>query len=87
MEWKVAKESLTSLATDCLVVVHTQGGEALKGCIQQVDEALEHRISRLVTEGEVTGKLNETTFIHQLGEDPCQASIGFGVGEKRRAYP
>ncbi len=85
MEWKVTKEALTSLATDCLLVVHTQGEEALKGCTQEVDEALDHRISRLVTEGEITGKTRGSDTVHNWGKIPCQTPLGTGAGQEWRS--
>lgn len=82
MEWKVTKETLASLATDCLLVVHTQGEEALKGCTREVDEALDHRISRLVTEGEITGRYQEVTLVHNWGKVPAKRLLVLGLGKE-----
>ncbi|MFC4076586.1 leucyl aminopeptidase [Salinithrix halophila] len=82
MEWKVTKESLTSLATDCLVVFHTQDEESVKGCVGEVDEALDHRISQLITEGEVTGKYKEVTLLHNWGKIPAKRLLILGLGKK-----
>lgn len=81
MEWKVTGEALASLVTDCLLVVHTQGEEALQGCTREVDEALDHRISGLVTEGEITGKHGEVTLIHNWGKIPAKRLLVLGLGK------
>ncbi len=80
MEWKSTKEKLTSLVTDCLVVVHTQGRESLTGYAREVDEALDHRISGLISDGEITGKANEVTLLHNWGKIPAKRLLVLGLG-------
>ncbi|WP_169713688.1 leucyl aminopeptidase [Paludifilum halophilum] len=84
MEWKMAREPLMTLATDCLVVLHTQGGESLKGCAREADEALDHRISQLVTEGEVTGRYKEAVLVHNWGKIPAKRLLVLGLGKEEK---
>ncbi|QKG84811.1 leucyl aminopeptidase [Kroppenstedtia pulmonis] len=82
MEWKVTKEPLYTLATDCLVVIQTQGGESLKGCIRAMDEALDHRISQLMADGEITGRYQEVTMTHNWGKIPAKRLLILGMGKE-----
>lgn len=81
MEWKVTKEALATLVTDCLLVVHTEGEDSLQGCTQEVDAALDHRISGLVTEGEISGKYGEVTLVHNWGKIPAKRLLVLGLGK------
>ncbi|SDW07350.1 leucyl aminopeptidase [Marininema mesophilum] len=82
MEWRITKDPVTSLAVDCLLVIHTQGGESLKGCAKDVDTVLEHRLSQLVSDGEITGRFQETVLLHNWGKIPAKRVLVQGMGKE-----
>ncbi|PTM59281.1 leucyl aminopeptidase [Desmospora activa] len=82
MEWRMTKEPVERLATDGIVVVHTQGEEALKGCTRMLDEALDHRLSQLVSEGEITGRYREIRLVHNWGKIPAKRLLIVGLGKE-----
>ncbi|SFT04751.1 leucyl aminopeptidase [Marininema halotolerans] len=81
MDWKITKEPVISLAVDCLMVLHTNGGESIRGCAGDVDLALEHRLSQLISEGEITGHYQETVLIHNWGKIPAKRLLVLGLGK------
>ncbi|SEN07729.1 leucyl aminopeptidase [Lihuaxuella thermophila] len=85
MEWKITKEPLESLATDAIIVFHSQGGESVQGYARKVDKALDYRISSLISEGEITGELGEITILHNWGKIPSGRVIISGLGKEDRA--
>ncbi|MDR6224858.1 leucyl aminopeptidase [Desmospora profundinema] len=82
MEWRITKEPLDKLAVDGVVVVHTQEEESLKGCTRVLDEALDYRLSQLVSEGEITGKYREVTLVHNWGKIPSKRLLVLGLGKE-----
>lgn len=81
MEWKVTQEPLTQLAVDGVVVLHTEGGEAVREDVRAVDEVLDFRISRLIADGEITGKYGEITLLHTWDKIPAKRVFVLGLGK------
>lgn len=81
MEWKVTQKPLTQLAVDGIVVLHTEGGEADGEDVKEVDEVLDFRISRLIADGETTGKYGEITLLHTWDKIPAKRVFVLGLGK------
>lgn len=84
MEWKVTQEPLTQLAVDGIVVMHTEGGEAVREDGRAVDEVLDFRISRLIADGEITGKYGEITLLHTWDKIPAKRIFVLGLGKSEK---
>lgn len=82
MEWKLTREPLASLATDAIIVFHSQVRESTRGITREIDEALGFRISSLITAGEITGELGEVIQLHNWGKIPSDRVIVVGLGEE-----
>lgn len=80
MEWTVTQEPLTQLAVDAIVVLHTEGGKAVRDDVRAVDEMLDFRISRLIADGEITGKYGEITLLHTWDKIPAKRVFVLGLG-------
>ena len=82
MELKAAKGSLIEIGADCAVVGVYQGmmEGPLPGTAGQVDEALDGQISALIEDGEIRGKVGETTIIHTLGRISPRRVMVVGCG-------
>jgi len=64
------------------LVVAVPGGEApLDGAAARADGALDGLLSRLRAEGEVKGKVGETTVLHTMGRLPAARVILVGIGD------
>jgi len=81
LEWKVTQKPLTQLAVDGIVVLHTEGGEADGEDVKEVDEVLDFRISRLIADGETTGKYGEITLLHTWDKIPAKRVFVLGLGK------
>ncbi len=57
-------------------------GDSLEGDLARVDKALGGAISRLISQGEIKGKLDETNLIHSLGKLPAARVVVIGLGKK-----
>lgn len=83
MEWKVTQEPLPQLAVDGIVVLHTEGGKAVREDVRAVDEMLDFRISRLIADGEITGKNGEITLLHTWDKIPAKRVFVVGMGKEK----
>ena len=83
MEWKVTQEPLPQLAVDGIVVLHTEGGKAVREDARAVDEMLDFRISRLIADGEITGKNGEITLLHTWDKIPAKRVFVLGMGKEK----
>lgn len=83
MEWKLTSEPLSQLAADAIIVFHGKNRESTEGITREIDEALEYRISNLITEGEIKGSFGEINVIHNWGKLPSTRVIVVGVGEEK----
>lgn len=82
MKWKLLRKPLASLMADAIVLFYKKSDLSLQGISQEVDEALGFRISSLIQEGEVTGKLGEVTVLHNWGEISPKRVYIVGVGNE-----
>ncbi|MBA4494288.1 leucyl aminopeptidase [Paenactinomyces guangxiensis] len=82
MEWKLTREPLASLAADAIIVFHTEDRESTQGCAHEVNQALEYRISSLISEGEIRGSLGEVTILHNWGKIPSKRVLVTGLGKE-----
>jgi len=80
MQFKVSTESITSLATECLIITYTEDRDRLRGLAEQVDEKMDHRISQLIAEREIKGEFGEVTVVHTWGKIPAKRVLVLGLG-------
>ncbi len=81
---RVESGDITRVPTDALVVNLFEGVRAPGGGTGAVDRALDGAITRLIQQGDITGKRGEITLIHTLGRIPAPrvAVLGLGAREK-----
>ena len=84
MQFKVSKESIVSLASDCIVLTLTEDKDTVRGLAQQVDEKMDHRISHLIAEREITGSFGEVTILHTWGKIPAKRVLVLGFGKEEK---
>lgn len=84
LEIRAVAGEVTSVATKALIVNLFQGVSSPGGATGAVDAALEGAISRLIDDGEITGKKGEITTIHSLGRIPAERVIVAGLGKQDR---
>jgi leucyl aminopeptidase len=84
MNIKISTENISAIATDCLIVTYCEDQDSVKGNTKTVDEALEHRISQLIAEKEITGKFGEITLLHNWGKIPARRTIVLGLGKETK---
>lgn len=82
MHFKISTESIVTLASDCIVITHTEDKDMLIGLAKQVDEQMGHRISQLIAEKEIRGKFGEVTILHTWGKMPAKRVIVLGLGKE-----
>jgi leucyl aminopeptidase len=64
-----------------LIITMFEGAAAPDGAAAELDGALDGVISRLLRDGDVKGKKNETTLIHTLGRIASPRLLVLGVGK------
>ncbi len=77
----IRDEDVTGYAGPALVVAVPSGDATLNEAARVVDERLDGLISRLRAEGEIKGKLAETTVLHTMGKLPAARVIVVGAGD------
>lgn len=82
MKIRVSGENITSIVTECLIVTYCENQDNVKGYTRTVDSALEYRISQLIAEKEITGKLGEVTLLHNWGKIPARCTLVIGLGKE-----
>jgi leucyl aminopeptidase len=81
MEHFVATASPARQRTDCAIVgVYEKG--VLSDAAAELDTKLSGKLSRLVKNGDVRGKLSETLLIGDLKNSPCQRVLLVGLGAR-----
>jgi len=82
MEIKVAVGDITKIEAGAVVVNFFEGMEHPEGEIASMDKALDGIISKLISQGEIKGKLNEVTVIHSFGKLPAARVVVVGLGKR-----
>ena len=72
MNIRISTEKMSELVSDCLIVVIYEGQTSTNGFINEVDKALNGRISQLIAEGEIKGKFGEVSLLHNWGQIPAK---------------
>jgi len=83
MEIKAVVGNIAEIKSGAIIVNFFEGMERLDGEVATIDKALDGAISRLISQGEIKGKLNEITVIHSLGGLPATRVVIAGLGKKR----
>ncbi|MBI2170662.1 MAG: leucyl aminopeptidase [Chloroflexi bacterium] len=87
MDIKAVAGNVTTLSTPALIVNLFQGVTQPGGATGAVDAALDGAITRLISDGEITGKQGDLTLIHTLGKLPAQRVIVAGLGKVEKFSP
>ena len=87
MEIKVISGDIAGIEAGAIVVGFCEGMESPDGDTAAVDKALDGAVSQLINEGEIKGKLNETTLIHSLGKLPAARVVVVGLGKQDELSP
>ena len=83
MEIKVETNSIADVEAGAIVVNLFEGVAQPGGATGAVDKALDGAITALIADGEITGKLAETTIIHTLGRMPAARVVVVGLGKSK----
>jgi leucyl aminopeptidase len=81
MQIGVQTGELKDSSAKAIIVTVFEGANASMGAVAEVDRALDGAISRLVEEGDVTGRSKETTLVHTLGRIPSPRVLVLGLGK------
>jgi len=79
MEFTATSGNPEKQRTDCLVVGVFESGE-LSAAAEQLDKASKGLISRLIKQGDITGKAGKTLLLPEVSELPCQRLLLVGCG-------
>ncbi|MFC1920274.1 leucyl aminopeptidase [Chloroflexota bacterium] len=82
MEIRVVADNILKSEADAIIVDIYEGMERPEGVIAKIDEALGGVISELIKQGEIKGKLNQTTVIYSLGKLPVARILVAGMGKQ-----
>jgi len=82
MEISVVSGDITGIEADAIILNFFEEMEQLDGDMTTVDKALSGAISRLISQGEIKGKLSEVTVIHTLGNLPTARVVVVGLGKQ-----
>ncbi len=85
MDVRVVRGDITQQATDAIVVNLFEGVTSPFGATGAVDSALERNISQLIADGDLKGRVSETTLVHTFGRLPSKRVVVLGLG-KRAAF-
>ncbi len=83
MKIKVVADDIVKVKADALVLNYFEGMKGLDGDLAALDKALDGAISRLISQGDIKGKLKEITLVHSLGKLPSTRIVIAGFGKKR----
>lgn len=84
MKVHISTEPMSNLVSDCHIVTFCEGQSRVKGYLEELDKALNHRISQLIAEGEIKGKFGEVTLLHNWGEIPAKRTLVLGLGKEEK---
>ncbi len=81
MEIKIINQSITEFEGDVIIVNLFEGVKSPGGATGVVDKALDGMISKLIKDGEITGKLGKTTVIHTFDKLSASRVMVVGLGK------
>ncbi|MEE9583095.1 MAG: M17 family peptidase N-terminal domain-containing protein [Dehalococcoidales bacterium] len=84
MEIEIVAGDIARVEAGAAVVSFFEETKGLDGDIANIDRALDGAVSRLVSRGEIKGKLGEINVIHSLGKLPAAQVIIVGLGKKEK---
>jgi len=85
VEIKVVAGDIAQTKADAIIVPFFEDMEQRPdGDTAAIDKALDGAISQLISQGEIKGKLNETTIIHSLGKLPAARVVILGLGKQQK---
>ena len=87
MQISVHSGELKESASKAIIVTLFEGANTSTGAVAEIDAALDGAISRLVEEGDVKGKRNETTLLHTLGRLASPRVLVVGLGKSDAFNP
>ena len=82
MQIRVETVNITTVETPALVVNLFKGVREPGGATGAVDQALDGAISRLIDDGEITGKQGEMTLLHTMGKIAPARVLVAGLGSR-----
>ena len=71
MDIRAVVGDIARIKASAIVVNFFEGMKHPEGDTANIDKALGGAISRLISQGEIKGKLNEVTIVHSLGKLPA----------------
>ncbi|MEE8471391.1 MAG: M17 family peptidase N-terminal domain-containing protein, partial [Dehalococcoidia bacterium] len=84
MEVRVVSGDITKIKVDAAIVNLFEGVESPGGATRAMDELLGGAIVKLISEGEIKGKLNEVTLIHSMGKVEPERVLVLGLGKQEK---
>lgn len=87
MQISVQTGELKESPSKAIIVTLFEGANNPAGMSADIDAALDGAISRLIEEGDVKGKRNETTLVHTLGRMPSPRVLVLGLGKSDAFNP
>jgi len=82
VEIAVSAGDISGIEADAIVVTVFEGAGSLEGATGVADQALDGAIRRLAVQGEIKGKLGESTLIHSLGKLAAARVVVIGLGKE-----
>ena len=83
MKVKAITGDLTGIKTGAVIVTHFERVKHPEGDAAAVDKATGGAVSKLITQGDIKGKLNEVTLLHNSGKLTANRVAVLGLGKKR----
>lgn len=84
MNIQLSNSSALELKTDLLVFGHYKSTTKPEGLLAELDSLLDGAILDLIQQGDITGKLSESTILHTFGKIPAKRLLVVGLGEEER---
>ncbi len=82
MEIKAVAGDIVKIETGAIIVNYFEDAKQPEGDAAAVDAALNGAISQLIKQGDIKGKLNEITLLHNPGKLPSGRVVVTGLGKK-----
>lgn len=82
MEIKVVNTDIKGFEAGAIIVNIFERNEKPEGDAAALDQALDGAITRLISQGEIKGKINQVTVIYSLGKVPAERVVVAGLGKQ-----